>query len=169
MLLRCASASAPVCDPRGLHSTPSHETTASPCPHPVAPAWNPLAGPSDPHQSFPDRLPLPGAVRTWSRPLTPGGPLPLPPRPDRSFPPLARPPAVPFSFLATACGVAHLRGSRLPIGHKWPSRPPAMPDFIPLPMAWLRPRPGPSVCWLFRVLHFVSKQKTSSVFLSGYE
>ena len=35
---------------------------------------------------------------------------------------------------------------------------------LPLLMAWLRPRPGPSVCRLFRVLHFVSKQKTSSVF-----
>lgn len=43
-----------------------------------------------------------------------------------------------------------------------------MPDFIPLPMAWLRPRPGPSVCWLYRVLHFVSKQKTSSVRVSWF-
>ena len=29
-------------------------------------------------QSLPDRPPLPGAVQPWSRPLKPGGPLPLP-------------------------------------------------------------------------------------------
>jgi hypothetical protein len=33
-------------------STPSHETTASLLPRPVAPAWNPLAGPQTPAKAF---------------------------------------------------------------------------------------------------------------------
>ena len=73
-----------VCDPLRLHSTPSHETTASLLPLPVAPAWNPLAGPPDSRQSFPDRPPLPGAVpgmessaKAWRPASTPPTPGPL--------------------------------------------------------------------------------------------
>jgi hypothetical protein len=97
-----------------------------------------------------DRRPLPGAVPVVL--LVHGDlrpPSELPTRRDRSFLAmefdwLAKARIV--SFLATTCGVAHLRGSRRSIAHKWPSRPPAVPDFIPSRWCGILPQPGPSVC-----------------------